>query len=656
MRLARRDYMGQCQAASSASRMKNGDKRIVPCSAAVNPKRQPNQDCSYTRHVINTQRWYFPLCILLATYFGVFVLPFLLPPPYLAGISAANVAGFNNKVASLAAAALGTFVFFAALRWPRLRQERSDRDFGRLPRPLILTTVISCGCMVAVLGYLIAISGQHYGDGRYFIRQISMHIDYGRKLYDQIELPYGPLLFYGPVIVHAVLSLLHISTAAAYYTTLVLEHVIGLLLVVYVLDRLPILRKWKIVFLLLCLLHTYPFGFGLNYTFFRFVLPIAFLVLATGQTGPWTLGAYLFAGQAASLSLSPEMGLAFGASSIAYATYCFLTAGRAWLVAVAAPFVATAAFLVLAGGGYLRMLKLFARGIANFVVEPIPYILVFLFALIWLAPLMLARFFRDARPEAPLLGALYIFSVALVPVAFGRADPGHVFFSGIGIYLLSLVAISDARPHQQVAWVTCVVLVLTWTAFVDDHFYWPVLRARIRYDASHWQNNGLMRAAHAFTEKVSPAAEELLFSARGGQDEDYGPLDLKGLQAIVGNDPVALPLTVPVPVEETLKRSGQFIPTFYDREWSILDTSAEDRQLKEMNAARWALLPEGPIGMFTETQDSVAPHLGHRLPYHSPYPMKREPYVIGRRFEENLQANWQLCAELGKYEVYRRRD
>ena len=606
--------------------------------------------------MINTQRWYFPLSILLATCFGVFVLPFLLPPPYLAGISAANVAGFNNKVSSLAAAALGTLVGFVALRWPPPKQHRSDGDFGKLPRPLVLTTVTLCGCMVALLSYMVAISRQHYGDGRYFIRQISMHIDYGRKLYDQIELPYGPLLFYGPVMVHAVLSPFHVSTAAAYYTTLVLEHMIGLLLVVYVLDRLPILRKWKIVFLLLCLLHTYPFGFGLNYTFFRFVLPIAFLVLATRQTRPWTLAACLFAGQAASLSLSPEMGLAFGASSIAYATYWFFTAGRAWLVAVAAPFVATAAFLVLAGGGYLRMLKLFARGIANFVVEPMPYILAFLFALIWLAPRMLARFFREARPEAPLLGALYIFSVALVPVAFGRADPGHVFFSGIGIYLMSLVAISEMRPRQQIAWVTCVVLILTWTAFVDDHFYWPVLRTRIHYDANHWKDDGLMRATHAFAQKLSPAAAKRLFAAGTADYSDYEPFDLKSLQAIVGNDPVAIPLTVPMPVEEALRSSGQYIPTFYDREWSVLDASAEDRQLKELNASRWAILPEGSIGMFAETQDSVSPYLGHRLPYHSPYPMKHQPYVIGKRFEENLRANWKPYAELGKYEVYRRRD
>jgi hypothetical protein len=606
--------------------------------------------------VINTNRWYFRLCIFLATCFGVFVLPFLLPPPYLAGISAANVAGFNNKVASLAAAALGALVFFAALRTPHLRQERNDAGFGKLPPLLVMAAVVLCGCMVAVLSYLVAISGEHYGDGRYFMRQIIMHVDYGRKLYDQTEFTYGPLLYYGPVVMHKLLSPFHVSTTDAYYVTLVLEHVIGLLLVVYVLDRLPILRRWKIVFLLLCFIHTYPFGFGLNYTFLRFVLPIAFLVLAARQTRPWASAACFFCGQAVSLAISPEMGFAFGASSVGYAAYKFFTEERAWLVAVFAVPVSTGAFLLLVGAGYLRMLKLFARGIANFIVEPNPYILVFLFALIWLAPVMLARFFRESRQEAPLLAALYVFSVALLPVAFGRDDPGHVFFNGFGIYVLSLVASSNLRPRLQVAWMTCLALVLTWTAFVDDRFYWHPLGERIRYDISHWRDDGMMRAVHAFAEKVSPAVEKRVFAGDNRDFGDYEPFDVKGLQAIVGNDPVWLPLKVPVRVEEALKRSGQFVPTFYAFEWSVLDASAEERRIKEMNASRWALVPQGPLPTWAETPDSVGAWLGHRLPYHSRYRIKHEPYVIGQLFQENLEANWQPYGRVGKYEVYRRRD
>jgi hypothetical protein len=274
-----------------------------------------------------------------------------------------------------------------------------------------------------------------------------------------------------------------------------------------------------------------------------------------------------------------------------------------------------------------------------------------LFALIWLVPLMLARFFRESRQEAPLLAAVYVFSVALVPVALGRADPGHVFFSGFGIYLLSLVAISNLPPARQVAWVMCVVLVLTWTAYVDDRLYWGTLRAAIRYDTVHRQDDGVIHAAHAFTQKVSPTAARLIFSPGTNRYAEYEPFDLKRLQAIVGDDPVALPLSVPLPVQEALKRSGQFVPTFYDCEWSILDASAEDRQLKELNASRWALLPQGPIPTWTETPASIAPYLGQTLPY----PIKRAPYVIGRRFAENLRANWQPYAVVGRYAVYRRR-
>ena len=104
---------------------------------------------------MNTRRWYFPLCILLATCFGVFLLPFLLPPPYLAGISAANVAGYNNKVK----------LHLRRRRWepwsvsPRFDGRHGIRgrrkgDFGKIPNWVVITTAILCGCLVALPSYL----------------------------------------------------------------------------------------------------------------------------------------------------------------------------------------------------------------------------------------------------------------------------------------------------------------------------------------------------------------------------------------------------------------------------------------------------------------------------------------------------------------------
>jgi hypothetical protein len=76
------------------------------------------------------RRWPLPLGVLLFTCFGVFVLPFLLPPPIIEGVSAANAAGFNNKVAALAAAMLSLLVFFKELRWlSRKLNKRTRRRF-----------------------------------------------------------------------------------------------------------------------------------------------------------------------------------------------------------------------------------------------------------------------------------------------------------------------------------------------------------------------------------------------------------------------------------------------------------------------------------------------------------------------------------------------
>ncbi len=425
------------------------------------------------------KRWTFPFCILLTTCFGVFILPFLLPPPQVAAVSVANVAGFNNKVASLAVATLGIFVFFFSLQRPWLCLEENTTGYGRLSRRLVLVTVLICAGVISLLSYLIVISHVRYSsDAGYFIEQIGKQADYGRKLYKQVEFPYGPLIFYGPIAMRIILTPFHVSLTGAYFTTLVLEQIVGFLLVAWVINSLKILRKWKTFFFLLCAPLTLQLSFGLNYTFLRFIVPAAILVLASKLQRPWTVAACLFAGEVVSLAISPEMGFAFGAGSVVYAAYHFFTDGAAWFLGVGAPFVATTAFLIVAGDGYLDMLKLFARGLYNFIVEPLPHILVFLFAFIWLVPSVLAFLFRQGRKEAPLLVSLYILALALLPAALGRADSGHVFLNELPVYILSLVAISFFRQRQQTAWIMCVTVVILCTTYVNISVFRGSFRRR----------------------------------------------------------------------------------------------------------------------------------------------------------------------------------
>jgi hypothetical protein len=91
-----------------------------------------------------------------------------------------------------------------------------------------------------------------------------MHEDFGRSLYTQIEFSYGPLLFYGPVVMRAMLSPFHVSERGSFLATLLIEVIIGLLLMVYVIDRLPVSKRWKTVVFLLFALGMFVGNMRLN--------------------------------------------------------------------------------------------------------------------------------------------------------------------------------------------------------------------------------------------------------------------------------------------------------------------------------------------------------------------------------------------------------
>ena len=586
----------------------------------------------------------FPIGMFLLTCFGVFVLPFLLPPPVIAGVSAANAAGFNNKVAAVAAAILSFLILLKELRWPSIKVNQQEVDNGPLAPLFVLAIAAFCGVLIAILGRLIVLSHFRYlTDAGYFIEQISSHVDYGRKLYDQIEFPYGPLLFYTPILLRAPF---HLSAAGAYFTTFVLQQVAGLLMVGYIINSLPMRRVWKMVAFLVCAPLAIELSFGLNYTLFRFAVAPACLVLTANRSRLWETGLCLFLGQIISFSVSPEMGFAFAIAGTVCAVLRSLTEGKAWLVAAAIPAVAMAVFLVAVGGAYLRMLRLFAHGLYNLVVEPVPHILIFLFALIWLVPLMLATYLRDRRPEAPLLGSLYIFVLVLLPVAFGRADPGHVALNGLILFFLSIIGVSSWKPNLQVLWILCVSFVFLWAAYIDGRPFGGEFRAVIHDDLRHYAPQSMQLAAFRAAKIISPRSARTWYSVVYDAD---APFDMKKLRSMVGGLKVATPYQVPLHVEESLKQSGQYTPSFYCFHIAMLDALSEERKIGELNRSMWAVLPKA-LYTYSETPASTAVYLGFGYAYR----IKHHPYVTGECFNKNLVANWQAAGDLGEYQIYRR--
>lgn len=256
-------------------------------------------------------------------------------------------------------------------------------------------------------------------------------------------------------------------------------------------------------------------------------------------------------------------------------------------------------------------------------------VLLFLYAQVWLIPRCIARFFREERAEAPILAALYLMSLALLPAGFGRADPGHVYWNGIAVFLLSAVAMSAKRPRVQLLWGGCLALVFLWMLNINRKENWFELKPALRAEASYYYD---------VFERKNPKAVP---------DDEQG-ISLPGLQAIVGHDPVATPVQIPLQVEKSLRESGQYTPSFYNFYFNLFDAAAEDRQIEEFNESKWALIPDGATYGTIELPENMKTILGVQLPYRT----RRPVYAVGARFVQNLATNWKIEGRVGTYFVY----
>lgn len=586
------------------------------------------------------------LFLCFATAVAVFWLPFLFPPPVLHGQSAANVAGFNNKVASVAAAFISFCVLVLHLR------EEPTKPHATAPshlRPAIVVSGIAA--MLVAFGslcYLFAASHTRYAaDAGYFIAQMSDHQVYSRTLYQQIEFPYGPLLFYGPIWLQSALSPLHVSLTVAYCLTMLTEQVIGLLLLAYTLNNLEISARSRTVFFLLCVLLSVPVNVGINYTFFRFIVPASALVLLSRLRSPLLATAWAAAAEVLCLCISPEMGLSFLLGSTGFSLYKSTYVRRAWLSPACASFCAALLFLLSNRTGYLRMLGLFAGGINNLIVEPVPFVLIFLFAFVWLVPRYIADQIRQRSPQAPPALALYLSAVALLPVGFGRTDPQHLFFNEIAVYALSLAAVAGLRPRLQGVWVFCVSVVLVWTAVITALY--PQCRSEYMEAFKMLYSSGTRPRRVA----IHLARSLHLNGTLGNlQAPPYTrePFDETQLERYVHGAPVNTPVAFGFNIEQYLREKGEFVPTFYNFGTAVLDESAERRQIDGFKVSDWMLLPKYYGPMQSETPENTQWMMGISLPYRT----KREPYTLFQKLQLETQHSWKPVADLGSCILYHR--
>lgn len=397
----------------------------------------------------------FAAFVFLGT-LAVFVLPLAVPMPPTGSYS--YILGFNNHVALLAYLAVLAIGCFS-VRGLTLAPPVPDRGLAGPDRRTVLLGLLVTFVLCLLLTW-VASPTWGMDESPYLIGRVYQVLA-GHRPYVDFEFIYGPVLLYLPAWTS---RLLNIGIGPAYFIIWTLEWLTGVIMAAFVVRGLGFRRErantafWVLLSLFLSsLINT-----GETYTPLR-ELAAVLSILAVHHflvsSRRWLAFLVAVLAAAAIFLISPEMALAFMASTALYLLLCAVTRENLWRDK---SYVAGSALTLLAFYAELRLAmhahefdsaKQFGHGGSDTPLLLTPTIF-FVFAMIFIAGTfaarrLLERDLRDARIAASIVG------FALLPGALGRADPTHLVLYGMSAMMVTLAL---ASTGTQKTWRTTVVL------------------------------------------------------------------------------------------------------------------------------------------------------------------------------------------------------
>ena len=546
-----------------------------------------------------------------ATYAAVFVVPYRFPlrEPVL---SDTWTAGSNNQVAAIGLALVSILVTLVC--WYRTPPQVGYRSEEQLSRAYLLGGIVAVVLWTAILGGLVARAHMYWGDEGYFLNQLRAGLLFHRQIYTEFEFAYGPLLYLWPAAFIRTLTPLGITFTASYLASLATMQSVGVALLFYTVQAMPLRRPFKASAFVLITFGTLNTLLGLNYSVCRFILPLAAVVLLCRQRSITMAALVAVCGEIACLGTSPELGVAFGGAAIVYGLYRGIAHEHRWLLIALAAIAGAGTFVAFAGSAYFFTLGNMAKGGFNLLITPAPQILALLVAAVVLAPLAVAKSLRQSADKVLLL-TFYIASLGMIPAALGRCDAIHTFFDGVGIYLLAFVAMNAASMRCRQIWIVAITLVFVFTQAKNFRLYQYRLGLVLRTNAVQ---------------------------------EDWG-FDEAALRAAIGNAKVSAPILAPQRIIDDLTRTGQYVPGYFCGWVGVWDRAAETRQIAEMRRTEFALValtdPVGPDPARDRQIDRIM-RLG--FANHA----RRPDYIRGELLQSELKSNWIWRGRFGDYELY----
>ncbi len=567
----------------------------------------------------------FWIVIAAAAFYCAFVLPFFFPlhePVF----SAAYNAGENTRIAAIAVAAVSILVFATfACGWLRMGNECPRSKINSATPSQLSATFLWWGIALitactAALGFIILHHGAYYAEEGFFLTQLRAGVIFHRVPYRDFDFPYGPGLYFWPLLFIRLLTPIGISMAAAYLLSLIAMESLGVALIFYTVNALPVRRPLKAAAFTLITFCAFDTLLGLNYAILRCIVPFAAVVLLTSQTSLRRAMTVACLGEGLLLTISPELGIAFGAAAAFYGVYRSFTLNWNWLGVSLAAVIGGLLFAACIGRDYFVSLSQYAHGRDNLILEPQPFVLVLVVAVVALAPLAVADGWRRRNdPEhsnIAMLIALYIAMLGMLPVALSQCDPVHAFANGVGAYLLSFVWIDRVPPKWQRIWIVIVAVTFMATQFQQLHAW--------RHEIARAINNA---------------------------PEPYDDPHVTAISKAIGKNKVTFPWNrLPMRMIDRLTQTGQYLPGYFVGYHGECNAASEVRRIADMRAAKFALVPNNQTLVYTEEIDNSGEKLWLRLGYR--YKQRAPPFYEYAMLMQELTTNWKPVGTFGTYTLY----
>jgi hypothetical protein len=235
----------------------------------------------------------------------------------------------------------------------------------------------------------------------------------------------------------------------------------------------------------------------------------------------------------ACFSISPEMGIAGGGAVAAYGLILLLRFSISLGISCFLGVIVAVVLVLRVSPNYLLSVFAFASGGSNFPIYPNLHNLTIVGLSLFIIPALIAPALSNpSEKRSPLVAALGVAGGMLLPAAFGRADPGHVYINGLVpiIIMFSATAAMGAEWFRRwTLWYVAMFVVALQFSYWS-HYYGQYMNA-IGMHEFYRQNPEMLSAWKAQWDrlkeacpngqnlhwsKVQPFPEELLkFSGKG---------------------------------------------------------------------------------------------------------------------------------------------